>query len=1318
MTKGLGIKFSAIIIKSIIIIIFIAGILSGAGKVERGFGYSTIFHLRRSGYDINGDGFADFTAGTLFGLSQYTGGESDFRQVCGFNPSIKDYVEQYCTGDFNGDGMDDMLFSCRIYPTGSLRLIYADGASSAIRYAIDTPELKLLFSGDFNGDGKDEIGYVTGDEEVFIVTPFTDGIKEFTSEFSVKKIYSADINADHLDDLIILYDTPLLKIDILSGGDGEKIWSFDNTNHIGNNEHINFLTLNADDDRDLEILLYGFRNELTTELNSYLSVFDINGTILFNYSDNYFNLPGIDEDSYVYEVKTGDFNLDNYDDIVLLQTTKINGAPGNPVLTAFSGGEWELLFSKSFDESPNILKFLNVQKKNDQQTDAISVLYTPLIISESSVPLFFSFNIDGSTNWEFSFADIYSLGAGYNEKPHNIFRGDFNGDKTDDFLIFSSFGRDINGDSLGDNSIIMLIDGIDGVPAFHHYPFDINSGGYGGYIVGVLENEITDEELFRSINWEISQSFSDIKQYYLNNDYSSLSSALRNAIVFNLFPRGVDSTEYYYNIRYGDNLEKNPFLFSAASCLELVKDSTIVGYKYDPTSGHDKMNRVLRTYIKRAVDNDPVLFSDERAVLILKYLLSEMRWFSQEGEFLSSTNHGALIDLPYYWHAVSTLNYFKDYSENSERNWIELTGERTKIQLDHILPDGIFDEHSATYNFLVSEKYNNLMRYYFNNKSRIPVRQDIIQNMSNAIQRQYQYFIYMVSPVKNLLNSSDFNYFGDIPPYGDGSACIVNKWTGKNDPNNIKKSILTFPITEDYVGYWHNTKLKNNLLFTGYPEIPGSGQPPDSESKAFPVGGYYVGRSNWVKNDGAYDYNARYFHFKGGEFLPTNGPYNGYKTNSTHIHADLLNLDIAGYGKNILTESGGYIPPGLTYIVEEFNQEYYYNLYHYLPDFDDYDIVRSYFKLTPGHNTVYVNNESLALYCGEYCYSNYKNIESEPIEYYTGSEFDFVSGKVIKNGENGYTHQRDVFYVKPPNLNEIKNDYLIVIDKISVVEGDGGRAEQIWHVSLDQAIINSDTDELTLQGKNFFLVSPSDYYDVPVSAEILNGYMVPNDSLFEGKIFRFVQSSDSVSDFLFATIIYPCANSSEYLPPIVKKQTIFDSFGQPFNFRNIMGLSIEISRNNGETITDYFIHTEDENPQYKWKSKFDENFRNGNSNYQLSRYTDGEETCTLILNNEMIINGKITEDNNLSEYDFYLKQNYPNPFNPTTKIEYSIPAGEKVELVIFDILGRKVRTLVNEYKPAGNYIVEFNAGSFSSGIYICRLTSGKYSSTGKMLLLK
>ncbi len=88
--------------------------------------------------------------------------------------------------------------------------------------------------------------------------------------------------------------------------------------------------------------------------------------------------------------------------------------------------------------------------------------------------------------------------------------------------------------------------------------------------------------------------------------------------------------------------------------------------------------------------------------------------------------------------------------------------------------------------------------------------------------------------------------------------------------------------------------------------------------------------------------------------------------------------------------------------------------------------------------------------------------------------------------------------------------------------------------------------------------------------------------------------------------------------------------------------------------------------------------------------------------------------------EFRLEQNYPNPFNPATVISYQLPASSNVKLVIYDILGRELQTLVNTRQEAGRYDVQFsvNNSPLSSGIYFYRLTAGKFIETKKMMLVK
>jgi hypothetical protein len=86
--------------------------------------------------------------------------------------------------------------------------------------------------------------------------------------------------------------------------------------------------------------------------------------------------------------------------------------------------------------------------------------------------------------------------------------------------------------------------------------------------------------------------------------------------------------------------------------------------------------------------------------------------------------------------------------------------------------------------------------------------------------------------------------------------------------------------------------------------------------------------------------------------------------------------------------------------------------------------------------------------------------------------------------------------------------------------------------------------------------------------------------------------------------------------------------------------------------------------------------------------------------------------------EFQLYTNYPNPFNPVTRISFDIPKQGFVSLKIFDVLGREVKTLVNEVKGPGNYMVDFNGSELSSGVYFYRLQSAEFTDTKRMLMIK
>jgi hypothetical protein len=85
---------------------------------------------------------------------------------------------------------------------------------------------------------------------------------------------------------------------------------------------------------------------------------------------------------------------------------------------------------------------------------------------------------------------------------------------------------------------------------------------------------------------------------------------------------------------------------------------------------------------------------------------------------------------------------------------------------------------------------------------------------------------------------------------------------------------------------------------------------------------------------------------------------------------------------------------------------------------------------------------------------------------------------------------------------------------------------------------------------------------------------------------------------------------------------------------------------------------------------------------------------------------------------FLVLQNYPNPFNSTTIIRYEMPKAAFITLKIFDISGREIKTLINEYKQLGNHSVIFDGNKYSSGVYFYSFQIGGFKQTKKMVLLK
>jgi len=110
------------------------------------------------------------------------------------------------------------------------------------------------------------------------------------------------------------------------------------------------------------------------------------------------------------------------------------------------------------------------------------------------------------------------------------------------------------------------------------------------------------------------------------------------------------------------------------------------------------------------------------------------------------------------------------------------------------------------------------------------------------------------------------------------------------------------------------------------------------------------------------------------------------------------------------------------------------------------------------------------------------------------------------------------------------------------------------------------------------------------------------------------------------------------------------------------------------------------------------------------------EIKDVIMWNVAIPTGVETAGNIPSGYE--LMQNYPNPFNPSTAVSFQLPVASQVRLVVYDLLGREVATLVNEQKAAGVYTVPFDATGLASGTYVYRVQAGSFVESKKMILMR
>ncbi len=175
-------------------------------------------------------------------------------------------------------------------------------------------------------------------------------------------------------------------------------------------------------------------------------------------------------------------------------------------------------------------------------------------------------------------------------------------------------------------------------------------------------------------------------------------------------------------------------------------------------------------------------------------------------------------------------------------------------------------------------------------------------------------------------------------------------------------------------------------------------------------------------------------------------------------------------------------------------------------------------------------------------------------------------------------------------------------------------------------------------------------------------------------------------------------------------------------FMNNLGADFDLARLDLEVQAGnrYWLHPEGvDSSLITWTVRFlrtSKHKTTGEYEYESAEYLINAETGAVI--DAMVITSN--EDNPLSDIpnETTLGQNYPNPFNPTTTIPFSLKEAVNVEITIYNMLGQKVTSLVNERFTAGNHLATWDASSMASGMYIYRLKAGNVVKTKKLMLIK
>ena len=306
-----------------------------------------------------------------------------------------------------------------------------------------------------------------------------------------------------------------------------------------------------------------------------------------------------------------------------------------------------------------------------------------------------------------------------------------------------------------------------------------------------------------------------------------------------------------------------------------------------------------------------------------------------------------------------------------------------------------------------------------------------------------------------------------------------------------------------------------------------------------------------------------------------------------------------------------------------------------------------------------------------------------------GSDLDNMYGMIYDAGSLPYK------FIQSNSINDIMNP----MNKITSLSINTGREGVVY---IDTAQFYFAIGDIVVDNQTIDFVEIPDSVTID-SKETLNQYFISNSFQVTDNSSFYYTVQYGITDSLIA---YNLLGENDYIN--FKVELIDDVTDE------ILGQfdDVVFNRTNLELYDNisYRVNTQGiGNRTVRLKLVTDNNF---NPEYSISQMLSDEYVLGKQVINEINYKGSLK----VETYD--LSQNYPNPFNPSTTIKYQIPNAGNVTLKVYDILGREVTTLVDEFKNEGRYEVNFNAGKLASGVYIYTIKSNDFTASKKLMLLK